>query len=299
MGEFHDLYLTSGVMLLTDVFEQFRKTYLEHYQFDLCWYYTSPGLSWDALLKHSKVELELLSDPDMLLFFEEGTRGGISMISNRFGKANRKYMKVFDPGKESKILEYLDVNNLYGFAMTQDLPVGDFSWMSKEKLKNWERFSCCLEVDLVYPKELHDLHNAYPLAPEALELNGVTKLVPNLWDKKKYVLHHENLKQYLALGLKLKKVHRGIRFRAEPWMKSYIEKNTALRMKAKNSFEKVFFKLLNYSVFGKTMENIRKRVDIRLLNDEKQARKMACRPNFKHLTIFDENLAVVHLQRTS
>ena len=92
MGDYHDLYMICDVMLLTDLFEQFRKTCLEHYQLDPCWYFTSSGLSLDALLKHSNAELELLTDPDMLLFFEKGTRGGISTITHRFGKANNSYM---------------------------------------------------------------------------------------------------------------------------------------------------------------------------------------------------------------
>ena len=103
MGEYHDLYLKSDVLLLADVFEEFRNVCMENYSLDPAWYYTSPGLSWDALLKHSKIFLELLSDVDMLLMFEKGIRGGISMISNRYGKANNKYMgEKYDPNESSK-----------------------------------------------------------------------------------------------------------------------------------------------------------------------------------------------------
>ena len=170
------------------------------------------------------------------------------------------------------------MNNLYGWAMMQPLPVGDFKWMDERELEHWEDFPCILEVDLDYPKDLHDLHNDYPLAPERLKIGGVEKLIPNLWEKKKYVLHHKNLKLYQELGLKLKKIHRGIKFREEPRMKSYIELNTDLRRKGKNDFEKDFFKLMNNSVFGKTMENIRNL-------------------NLKHWIRFDENLIAVHLKR--
>ena len=124
------------------------------------------------------------------------------------------------------------------------------------------------------------------------------KLIPNLWDKKKYIVHHENLKLYLELGLKVKKIHRGIKFREEPWMRSYIELNTDLRTKGKNDFEKDFFKLMNNSVFGKTMENIRNRVDVKLVNNRGAAEKLSAKPNFEHLTIFDENLVAVHMKRT-
>ena len=184
LGEYHDLYLKSDVLLLADVFEEFRNICLENYSLDPAWYYTSPGLSWDALLKHSEVKLELLTDPDMLLMFEKGIRGGVSMILNRLGQANNKFMEEkFDSSRPSKFISYLDANNLYGWAMMKPLPVGDFEWMSPLELESWEKEPCILEVDLEYPKELHDLHNDYPLAPERLKKGGVEKLIPNLSDK--------------------------------------------------------------------------------------------------------------------
>ena len=298
LGEYHDLYLKTDVLLLADVFEEFRNICSENYSLDPAWYYTSPGLSWDALLKHSKVKLELLTDPDMLLMFEKGIRGGISMISNRHGRANNKYMKEkFDSSQPSKFVPYLDANNLYGWAMMKPLPVGDFHWMTGDELENWGEFPCVLEVDLEYPEELHELHNDYPLAPERLKINKVEKLIPTLLKKEKYVLHGQNLKLYLELGLKLKWIHRGIKFREKPWMKSYIELNTDLRTKGKNDFEKDFFKLMNNSVFGKTMENIRNRVDVRLVGNREKAQKLIAKPNLKHWVCFDENLIGIHLKR--
>ena len=298
LGEYHDLYLKTDVLLLADVFEEFRNICLENYNLDPAWYYTSPGLSWDALLKHSKVNLELLTDPDMLLMFEKGIRGGISMISNRHGRANNKFMKEqFDSSRPSKFVPYLDANNLYGWAMMKPLPVGDFHWMTGDELWNWREFPCVLEVDLEYPEELHESHNDYPLAPERIKINKVEKLIPTLGDKQKYVLHRENLKLYLSLGLKLKWIHRGIKFREKPWMKSYIELNTNLRTKGKNDFEKDFFKLMNNSVFGKTMENIRNRVDVRLVGNREKAQKLIAKPNLKHWVCFDENLIGIHLKR--
>ena len=299
LGEYHDLYLKSDVLLLADGFEEFRNVCLENYSLDPAWYYTSPGLSWDALLKHSKIKLELLTDVDILLLFEKGIRGGVSMIPNRYGKANNKFMgDTFDPSQPSKFISYLDANNLYGWAMMKPLPVGDFKWMDEKELKHWKDTPCILEVDLEYPRDLHDLHNDYPLAPERLKIGNVEKLIPNLWDKEKYIVHHENLKLYLELGLKVKKIHRGIKFREEPWMKSYIALNTRLRTEAKNDFEKDFFKLMNNSVFGKTMENIRNRVDVKLVNNREKGEKLAAKPNFRHCTIFDENLIAVHMKRT-
>ena len=202
LQDYHDLYNVTDVLLLADVFENFRKICLNNYKLDPAHYFTAPGLAWDACLKITNVELELLSDIDMLLMIEEGIRGGVSMISNRYGKANNKYMgESFNEKEPSKYIQYLDANNLYGWAMSKPLPTHGFEWMKVDELEAWELHSCILEVDLEYPKSLHDLHNDYPLAPEQIVVNKVSKLIPNLGDKKKYILHYENLKQYLKLGI--------------------------------------------------------------------------------------------------
>ena len=129
-------------------------------------------------------------------------------------------------------------------------------------------------------------------------MNEVDKLIPNLGYKEKYIIHYENLKQYLSLGLKLVEIHRGIKFEESPWLEKYIALNTNLRTKAKNNLEKDFFKLMNNSVFGKTMENIRNRVDIKLVNNREKAEKLTVKPNFKHCNIFSENLISIHMKKT-
>ena len=124
MGDYHDLYLKSDIilLLLDDVFENFRKTCLQYYELDPCHYFTSPGLSWDAMLKMTDIKLELIVDIDMYQFIEKGLRGGTSYIANRYSKANNKYMKNYDEKTPSKYIMYLDANNLYGWAMSQYLP---------------------------------------------------------------------------------------------------------------------------------------------------------------------------------
>ena len=299
MRDYHNLYNQSDVLLLADVFENFRKVCQEHYELDPCWYYTAPGLAWDACLKLTKQKLELLSDPDMLLFVEQGIRGGTSVISTRHGQANNKYMgDKFDETKPSKYIMYLDDNNLYGWGMSKKLPTHGFKWMDQEELDDWKNVPCVLEVDMEYPKELHDLHNDYPLAPERLTINKVEKLIPNLNDKKNYITYYENLKLYEKLGLKITRIHRGVKFEESDWMKPYIDLNTRLRTEAKNDFEKDFFKLLNNSVFGKTMENIRSRVNVTLVNSRKKAKTLTAKPNFKKCTIFSENLCAIHMGKT-
>ena len=129
--------------------------------------------------------------------------------------------------------------------------------MEENEIKKWEEFvekegvGCVLEVDLEYPRELHDFHNDYPLAPESLEIGGVKKLNPNLRDKKSMVLHGKSLQLYLSKGMKLKKIHRGISFREKAFMKPFIELNTKLRTTAKNKFEQNFYKGQSNSVYGK------------------------------------------------
>ena len=297
--DYHELCNKVDVLLLADVFENFRNICLKNYELDPAHYYTAPGLAWDAALKVTDVSLELLSDIDMLLMFEKGIRGGVSMISNRYAKANNKYMgDKFNSNEPSKYIQYLDANNLYGWAMSKPLPTHGFKWMKDNEFSVWEKTPCILEVDLEYPKELHDLHNDYPLAPEQIEVNKTKKLIPNLYNKKKYVIHYENLKQCLNLGLKITRIRRGIKFKESQWLKKYIALNTDLRTKARNEFEKDFFKLMNNSVFGKTMENIRNRVNIKLVTDKKKAERLAAKPNFKHCNIFNEDLIAIHMKKT-
>ena len=321
MGDYHDLYLKSDILWLADVFENFRKTCLQYYKLDPCHYFTSPGLSWDAMLKMTDIKLELMVDIDMFQFIEKGMRGGISYIANRYGKAN-KYMKNYDEKAPSKYIMYLDANNLYGWAMSQALPIGGFKWLSQKQIEkiNLGKYTenskkgMILEVDLEYPTELHNSHNDYCVAAEKLcvtknmlspyckqilekfniTIGQVKKLIPTLADKQTYVLHYRNLQLYLDLGLKLKKVHRVLMFNQSPWLKQYIDFNTQKRTHAKNSFEKDFFKLMNNSVFGKTMENIRKRVDVRLVTSKEKLSKLASKPTYVSSKIFNENLVAVH-----
>ena len=149
-----------------------------------------------------------------------------------------------DPAKESKFISYLDANNLYGWAMSKQLPTFGFEWMTDGEVDDWKHLSCILEVDLEYLEDLHNLYNDYPLAQERAKIGNVEKLIPNLNNKTNYVVHYENLKLNESLGLKITKIHNGIKFEENAWMEEYINLNTKLRLEAKqpgNNFEVDFF----------------------------------------------------------
>ena len=290
LGDYHDLYMKTDVLLLADVFENFRSICLEYYELDPAHYFTTPNFAWDAMLKVTGVQLELLQDYDMHLMVEQGLRGGIAMISHRHAEANNPYMgDEYDKNEEHSYIAYLDANNLYGQAMVQSLPSGGFEWSDErgvdaliERYADNETQGCIVKCDIEYPAALHDDHNDYPLAPErklvtaemlspyATALQSklqigkdvAEKLVPNLMNKRGYVVDIRNLKYYVEKGLRVTNIHSVITFNQSKWMKSYIDFNTEKRKQAKNDFEKDFFKLMYNSCFGKTMENLRNRVDI-------------------------------------
>ena len=306
LGEYHDLYVRSDTLLLADIFENFRQSCLKNYELDPAHFVSLPGLAWQACLKKTNVELELLTDYDMLLMVKEGIRGGICHAIQRYAKANNKYMKDYDKKKKSSYIQYLDANNLYGKAMSEKLPVRGFRWMDdiskidEDFVKDYDKNNnkgYILDVDIDYPNKLQNLHSDLPFLPERMVINNTKKLVCNLNDKKNYTVHITVLKQALDHGLKLRKVHRVSEFEQEAWLKEYIDVNTELRKKATNDFEKDFFKPINNAVFGKTMENVRKHRDIKLVKSDKKRNKLVSEPNFHTMKLIDNNLAIIEMKK--
>ena len=294
LGDYHDLYVRSDTLLLADVFENFRNACLSNYELDPAHFVSLPGLVWQACLKKTNIELELLTYYDMLLMIEEGIRGGICHVIQGYAKANNKYMKDYDKKKKSSYIQYLDANNLYGKAMTEKLPVRGFRWMDdisridEDFVRGYDENDIkgyILEVDVDYLNKLQNLLSDFPFLPERMVINNTKKLVCNLNDKKNYVVYINVLKQALDHGLKLRKVHRVIEFDQEVWLKEYIGVNTELRKKASNDFEKDFFKLMNNAVFGKTMENARKHRDIKLVKTDKKRNKLESEPNYHSMKL--------------
>ncbi|CAG2225697.1 unnamed protein product [Mytilus edulis] len=325
-----------NTLLLADVFERFRDMTLEYYKLDASHFFTSPGLAWQAALKISDVCLDLITDPLMYNMIELGTRGGVSMVTKKYSRANHQYVEDFNESDVKKHIMYLDANNLYGWAMSQPLPYGFFHFLNEDEISHFElqkvesdaKEGYILEVDIEYPEHLHNKHNDYPLAPEHLliedkdlskystglweKLNTVKnkdsveqvkpriktrKLIPTLKKKTNLVVHYQNLQLYTELGMKITKIHRVLGFQQNAWLKTYIEFNTNMRKQANNDFEKDFFKLM--LVFGKCMENLRARMNLRLINSasEEKLKKLVAQPSFLCCQIFNEDLVGVHNQQ--
>lgn len=248
-------------------------------------------------------------------------------MSCKLARANNKDVpENHDNTLPSSYIAYLDCNNLYGTAMTEPLPERDFRLLSPEEVETFNLASTSdfgstgyfLEVDIEYPDELHDLHSDYPVCPEVRKIDenelspytkslaqkldvkpsSYSKLVCDLNDKTKYVVHYRNLKYYVELGLRVKRVHRIVEFTQSRWLKSFIDFNTEMRKKAKSNFEKDFYKLLNNAVYGKTLEQVRKHKDVKFATSPWYFEKLVFKPTFKSFKIFSEDLTAVHLVKS-
>lgn len=344
IGDYHDLYLLTDVILLTDVFQRFRQDAIADCRLDPLHYLSLPGYSLDACysqcpavkgkagLHHGeciqpfRVEVFNNSDPhrDMLSFCEDAIRGGISMITGRLGQANHKGLKDFDPDKPKRHIMYLDANNLYGWAMSQPMPIGEYKWLKNVSqfttehimsLGDYDDYGYLLEVDLHIPPELHDKFKGYPLAPEsravreedvspytkqlrkrlAVKHDKTPKLLCTLEDKAEYKLHYRNLKLYLSLGYQLKKVHRVLKFRQEKWIAPYILQNTTKRAKATSDFSKDYFKLKNNAVFGKFLQDDRKHQNARFITKPWILERAIADPFFQDRYIVNEDTVIAYM----
>ena len=328
LRDYMEVYLLTDVLLLADVFENFRMKTLENYGLDPVHYFSTPHMTMDAFLKHSDVTLDLITDINHYKFLRKGIRGGLSMVSKRYSKSNIPEIEGYDPLLPIKHIRYFDANNLYGKCMMWPLPYSDFEWMSAEELTedfilNLDKegdIGCIIQCDFDYPHELHDDHLDFPLVPvhEKIKYNelspyaknicdrynlksslGIPKLITSLRPKKKYILHFWNFQLYTSLGLRVTKIHMGLKFIQAPFMKSYIEYNSEKRAQATNLFDMNQCKLMNNSLFGKTMEKPEDRVRENLFKSREKFLKSVGNPCFKRSKIINKHLAAVTLNYPS
>jgi len=325
LQQFHDHYLLSDVLLLSDVFQNFRQTVLQKHGLDCLYYPTLPSLAWSMALKHTNIELDLITDPEAYLLIENSIRGGIATISNRYSRANNRLVEEevdLDPSKPTTFITYLDANNLYGSAQSEPLPVGEFKFLAEDEISQLDIMSIAedsptgyiIDCDLDYPSYLHDCHSDYPLAPEHLTVTAdmlspfsknllregwkpAKKLIPNLYSKTHYVTHYRNLQFYVRQGLVLTKIHRILSFSQRPWLKPWIDLCTAQRQNAQSDFESDLAKLQANATFGKTMESMRNRINVRLIADPAKFRKAVSKPSYRESQIINADLAMVRAAR--
>ena len=297
LGDYQDVYLRTDVLILADVFEKFRQVCMKVYKLDAVHFFSAPNLSWDAMVNTTRVDVGLLSDIDMLLFFESVIRGSINGKGElRFFRSNNRDLDVFDESKANVYGAFFDVTSFYAGTMQQTLPVDSYEWNETITLRNILVTSddsvvgLFVEVYITNPSSLQDSYNDLPLTPGKilirkswlsayaqffnvkLRSDGPEKLVESLLDKNRYVWHYRNLKFYVNQGLKVRKLHRVIQFRQSKWLGDYISKNTIMRKQATNDSEKIFYKLLDNASFGKTVENLRTRKKFFLLTTKNKLR---------------------------
>ena len=322
MKDYMELYVTLDVLLIAAVFETYRQSTYAHFGLEAAHYVSCPGLCFDAMLRLTGVKLDTLSDTDMYLFFTKAIRGGMSGSSVRYARANNQLMNDYDPSSQTSHILSLDANSLYSHSLSCPLPMGEFRWLTRDEIDSLDivnhsrtaAYGYFLEVDLKYPRELHDLHNEFPLAPEKMRLDdgylsrytlnlreklglrskvGGTKLVATLMDKSRYILHYEILKLYLRLGMQILNIYRGIRFRQGEFLKPYITLNNQSRKKATHSFSSKLFKLYNNCVYGKTCFNVFKMCHVELISDPEKFRRRTGQPTFVSAYRVSDNVVSV------
>ena len=320
------VYLKLDVLLLACVFEKFRQKTLEEDGLDPVHFVSLPGLSFLSAFKMTGERIELLDSLEMYTFFERGIRGGMTFVNKHL--VRNETITHMDT-ELTQHLAYIDENNLYGNSLSKPLPHSDFCWVedlspfTRDFILNLDEegeWGYTLEVDLGYPQHLHHDTADFPLAPESGEvtkdmfsefmttfyqtLNPKSsykpsrKLLLTQYDRTHYIVHFAVLKFYLAMGMTLNKVHRVVKYKQKAWLKEYIDFNSKQRATAKNAFEKDFYKLKNNAVFGKTMEDVRKRIKYLLITCDEKFQKLVSSPFFYDRDIITEGLYGVHMLKT-
>ncbi len=328
-ADYLELYQNTDVVLLAEVFLSFRRTAHKYYQLDPAHFITAAELTWNAGLKVTKIELQLLGDVNQYIWFESQMRGGICFLGRRHAVANNPYIPdSYNPDLPHSHILALDANNLYGCVMSQFLPIGGFNWLTKNEVEAFNILTCVedsdigyiIECDLLYPQHLHDQHNDLPLAPEHFNITfdmlspyaktlhekfqltssiPCKKLLPNFYEKKNYIAHYLNLKFYVEQGLIIKKIHRILAFTQRPWLKEYIAFNNEKRQSANSEFEKSFFKKMNNAFYGKCSQDVRKNITVHGVFTKNQCEKKLNSPLLEYFEIVNENFSIFKMKKAN
>lgn len=324
LGAYTELYCLTDVLILSDIFIYYRNLCYDHSGLDISHFVTTASYSWTACLKHTRAEIELVTDYHMYSLIESGLRGGVSsMFQSRHFAANNPLMKTYDSSKISSWIFYGDIVNLYGYVMSSfKFPVGDFKFLTDEEIKlldivnhdDNDEIGYILEVELETPTGLHDHFRGLCPTFEHLDIDHSilsnytknlyeecnirippksNKLTPTLNTKDHYVVHYIYLKYCLDLGLKVNKIYNVISFKQSQWVKEYIDMNTELRKQASNEFEKRYYKQLNNVIFGKSIESRRKIRNIQITTDNKKFKNLISKPNVSSWKIINKDLVIV------
>jgi hypothetical protein len=321
------IYNSLDVLQLVEIITKFRNISIAKYELDPMHFLSLPGYAWSSFLRFANVKIELITEIDMFLFFEDSIRGGMVDATIRYVKANNKYLPTFDATKESVFCLYIDYNSLYPSAACECLPIGQFSWLNASEIRDLETNllnisstaseGYYLEVDLVIPENKHNYFNWYPLAPEKIfhpdemlspyikrlkkkfdiKRGKVKKLVASLEPKIKYKLHYRLLQLYVELGAQITKIHRVLKFRQAPFMKSFILDTINQRQNSANTFEKNFYKLIANSIYGNCARNKRKEHYVRLVTNMDVARRVNKNPLLKSFNIYEKDLVAAELRK--
>ena len=329
MMDYHKLYLQLDVVLLCDVLCNFRKVIWNTFRVEPFHHISLSGVGWSAMLKHTKISLELLTDIDVHLFFENAIRGGISQACHKFCKSNNPAASNYNPCEPISSLCLLDVNALYPHTMKSfPLPFADFKFLNEEQIELFDVESVSedssvgyfLEADLEIPHHLHDYFNDLPILPEKIKVDNsmlsehtlamkkklgytkckdTVKLACTLFNKVRYSIHYRNLQLCLKLGIRITKVHRILQFAQNMWLAPFIEKCSTERVKAHDEFESTQIKFVQNSVFGKSLQSSRKYVHIKFATSKKLLLKYTSSPHFVSCHILNKNLVLVCSKRKS
>jgi len=322
--DYLELYLKTDVLLLTEIFENFRKNIYSNYNLDPAQLLTISSTAMQAALLQYNKGIELLRDISVITEFESSIRGGFTSVVKGKATFNNKYLNDFDPNKPISTGIFLDINSLYGTVLHGKLPVGDFKELSEEEIMNFNiddidlngEFCYALSIDFEIPDDVKKLTDDFPLglrqeeisfedlsefSQKLSETSGVKfikqkSLVASHKPQEKYLISLNLLKLFKDIGLECKKIHRIFRFRQEALFKDFIEKNIELRTNAKSPFEKELFKLMSNSIYGKLLYNSRKNdTDTKLVTTEKRFDKLVCNPRLKECYPISENKLIMKL----